>query len=56
MTQTPRTTARFLPAYDWNTNNGFFDEQADKAQQSFEDTFGNWLPDIDDDDDNKGSK
>ena len=56
MTKTPRTTARFLPGYDWNTDKGFFDEQADKAQQSFEDTFGNWLPNIDDDDDTKSGK
>lgn len=50
MTKTPRTTARFVPAYDFDTNNGFFDEQGDKAQQTFEDTFGNWLPEIEDDD------
>ncbi len=49
MTKTPRTTARFVPGYDWNSNNGFFDEQANKAQESFEDTFGNWLPNIEDD-------
>jgi len=51
MTKTPRTTARFVPAYDWDTDKGFFDEQGEKAEQSFEDTFGNWLPDIEDDDD-----
>ena len=50
MTRTPRTTNRFVPAYDWNTNKGFFDEQADKAQQSFEEEFENWLPNIEDDD------
>eukprot|EP00980_Cylindrotheca_fusiformis_P021772 scaffold8600_cov111-Cylindrotheca_fusiformis.AAC.4 len=51
MTKTPRTTARFIPGYDWNSDKGFFDKQADKAQESFEDTFGNWLPNIDDDND-----
>lgn len=56
MTKTPRTTARFVPGYDWNSDKGFFDEQADQAQLSFEDTFGNWLPNIEDDDDNKSSK
>ena len=49
MNKTPRTTARFVPGYDWNKDKGFFDEQGEKAQQSFEDTFGNWLPNIDDD-------
>ena len=46
---TPRTTARFLPGYDWNTKKGAFDEAADKAQQSFEDSFGNWVPNVEDD-------
>lgn len=52
MTRTPRTTNRFVPAYDWNTNKGFFDEQGDKAQQSFEDAFESWIPNIEDDDEN----
>jgi len=57
MTKTPRTTARFIPAYDFDTDKGFFDEQGDKAQQSFEDTFENWIPDIEDDEiDNKSKK
>jgi hypothetical protein len=51
--RTPRTTARFVPGYDWNSDKGFFDDQGDKAQQSFEDTFENWLPDIEDDNPNK---
>ena len=55
MSKTPRTTNRFVPGYDWNSNKGFFDEQGDKAQQSFDDTFGNWVPNIDDDDDFGGS-
>ena len=49
MNRTPRTTARFLPGYDWGSSKGFFDDQADKAQESFENTFGNWVPNIDDD-------
>ena len=50
MNKTPRTTNRFVPGYDWNKKGGFFDEQGAKAEQSFEDTFGNWVPNIDDDD------
>jgi hypothetical protein len=49
--KTPRTTNRFVAGYDWNKKRGFFDEQGAKAEQSFEDTFGNWVPNIDDDDD-----
>jgi hypothetical protein len=49
MSKTPRTTARFVPGYDWNSDKGFFDDQGDKAQESFEDTFGNWVPNIEDD-------
>jgi hypothetical protein len=49
MNRTPRTTNRFIPGYDWNTNKGFFDEQGDKAQKSFEDVFGSWLPNLEDD-------
>eukprot|EP00529_Nitzschia_sp_RCC80_P032760 CAMPEP_0113448812 /NCGR_PEP_ID=MMETSP0014_2-20120614/4966_1 /TAXON_ID=2857 /ORGANISM="Nitzschia sp." /LENGTH=230 /DNA_ID=CAMNT_0000340049 /DNA_START=145 /DNA_END=837 /DNA_ORIENTATION=- /assembly_acc=CAM_ASM_000159 len=56
MTKTPRTTARFVPGYDWNKKVGAFDEVGEKAQQSFEDTFGNWLPPMDDDDDDDGKK
>lgn len=46
--KTPRTTNRFVPGYDWNTDKGFFDAQADKAQSDFEDQFGNWLPNVED--------
>jgi hypothetical protein len=46
--KTPRTTARFLPGYDWDKDGGFFDDAADKAQSDFEDTFGNWLPNTED--------
>lgn len=51
MSATPRTTNRFVPGYDWNKKGGFFDEEGQRAQESFEDTFGNWVPDIEDDDD-----
>lgn len=47
-TGTPRTTARFLPGYDWNTDRGFFDTIADKAQQDFESAYENWLPNTED--------
>lgn len=48
-TKTPRTTARFIPGYDWGSDRGFFDEVGDKAAQSFEDQYENWLPPMDDD-------
>jgi hypothetical protein len=51
MNRTPRTTARFVPGYDWNSNKGFFDKQASKVEKDFADTYGNWVPIIDDDDD-----
>lgn len=44
--KTPRTTARFVPGYDWNKDKGFFDDLADKAQSDFESQFGNWLPNV----------
>lgn len=47
-TTTPRTTARFIPGYDWNTDRGFFDTIADKAQQDFESAYENWLPNTED--------
>lgn len=45
---TPKTTARFIPGYDWNTAKGAFDEAADKAQKIFEESYGNWLPNLED--------
>ena len=42
--KTPRTTNRFVPGYDWNSDKGFFDTAADNAQSDFEDQYGNWLP------------
>lgn len=47
-TKTPRTTARFIPGYDWGSDRGFFDELGDKAAQSFEEQYENWIPPIDD--------
>jgi hypothetical protein len=49
-TKTPRTTNRFLPGYDWNTDKGFFDELGDKFQEEWDAIYGNWTPDIIDDD------
>jgi hypothetical protein len=46
--KTPRTTGRFLPGYDWDKDKGFFDDAADKAASDFEDQFGNWLPNTQD--------
>lgn len=46
--RTPRTTNRFLPGYDWDSDKGFFDAQADKAESDFEAQFGGWLPNTDD--------
>ena len=48
MAKTPKTTNRFIPGYDWGSDKGFFDDQGDKAQESFEDTYGNWLRNMDD--------
>ncbi|KAG7341634.1 hypothetical protein IV203_023587 [Nitzschia inconspicua] len=56
MNSTPRTTNRFVPGYDWNKKTGAFDEAGQKAQTSFEEMFGNWIPNIDDDDDQSTSK
>jgi hypothetical protein len=55
MTRTPRTTARFIPGYDWNSDRGFFDSVADQFQKDWDaitkgddDDYGNWLPNMDD--------
>lgn len=42
--KTPRTTARFIPGYDWDKDKGFFDDFADKQAQNFESQFENWIP------------
>lgn len=41
---TPRTTARFVPGYDWDKDGGAFDEAANKAEEDY----GNWVPNITD--------
>ena len=46
---TPTTTARFIPGYDWDKRKGFFDDTADKMENDFEDSFGNWIPPMEED-------
>ena len=46
--KTPSTTARFVPGYDWDKSKGFFDDAGDKFADDFENTYGNWVPNIDD--------
>ncbi len=51
-TKTPRTTASFIPGYDWNKKGGFFDELATDMQKKsgfdFEESYENdWMPKID---------
>ena len=53
-TKTPRTTASFIPGYDWNRKGGFFDEAANDIQKNsgfdFEKSYeDDWMPKIDDD-------
>jgi len=45
---TPRTTGRFLPGYDLDSDKGFFDDQGDKFQDDFESSYGEWTPNIED--------
>lgn len=52
-TKTPRTTASFIPGYDWNKKGGFFDELANDVQKNSEFDFeksyeDDWMPKIDD--------
>lgn len=48
--KTPRTTARFLPGYDWGSDRGFFDATADKMENDFMGMYEtSWIPDPDDD-------
>ena len=55
--RTPRTTARFVPGYDWNSNRGFFDATADKMENDFMGMYENsWIPNPDDDDNNNNNK
>lgn len=51
--KTPRTTASFIPGYDWNKKGGFFDELANDAQKNSEFDFeksyeDDWMPKMDD--------
>jgi len=46
---TPRTTAAFIPGYDWDIEGSAFDEAAKKVQDDFEDSYGDWVPNISDD-------
>ena len=49
--RTPRTTARFVPGYDWNTDKGFFDALGDKMEEDFMGQFENsWIPCPEDED------
>ena len=45
---TTRTTARFVPGFDWDKKKGAFDDAADKAEEAFESMFENWTPDVED--------
>lgn len=55
--KTPRTTARFLPGYDWGSDRGFFDGLADKSEKDFMGMYEtSWIPDPDDDDDDRRRK
>ena len=52
-TKTPRTTASFIPGYDWDRKEGFFDATANDMQQNSEFDFeksyeDDWMPNIDD--------
>ena len=44
-----RTTARFVPGYDWDREGSAFDDAAQKAEDAFTDDFENWSPNVDDD-------
>lgn len=48
--KTPRTTARFIPGYDWDKDKGFFDDLGDKFQEDWDKIYGNRVPEIEDDD------
>jgi hypothetical protein len=48
--KTPRTTARFLPGYDWGSDRGFFDATADKMENDFMGMYeSSWIPNPEDD-------
>ncbi|GMH71538.1 hypothetical protein TL16_g05677 [Triparma laevis f. inornata] len=44
-----KTTARFVPGYDWDREGSAFDDAAQKAEDMFTDAFENWTPNVDDD-------
>eukprot|EP01082_Thalassiosira_pseudonana_P006566 g6123.t1 g6123 contig20:854667-855714(-) len=51
--KTPRTTAAFIPGYDWNKRGGFFDELANDVQKNsgfdFEKSYeDDWMPKVED--------
>ena len=46
---TPRTTAAFILGYDWDIEVSAFDEAAKMVQDDFEDSYGDWVPNISDD-------
>lgn len=44
-TKTPRTTARFIPGYDWNSDKGFFDTLGDKMEKDLMGMYeSDWIP------------
>lgn len=48
---TPQTTNRFIPGYDWNNDRGFLDDLSNQSQDDsddFETTYEEWTPNIDD--------
>lgn len=47
--KTPRTTAAFIPGYDWDKDRGFFDDLGDQFQEDWDKIYGNWVPEIEDD-------
>lgn len=46
--KTPRTTNRFIPGYDWDKDQSFFDDMGSKFEEDFMRTFGDWTPEIQD--------
>lgn len=44
LSATPRTTNRFIPGYDWNSDQGFFDATATKMENDFMAQFEGWVP------------
>ena len=42
-------TVAFIPGYDWDIERSAFDEAAKMVQDDFEDSYGDWVPNISDD-------